>query len=535
MQRLVTRGEAVVVVELLPLAHHAVAVVVEDDDLDRQLVGRGGLEFTEIHAHAAVAVDVDHDAVRLRELRADGGWQAEAHRAHAARRQPQARLAIVEVLRGPHLVLADARRNDGFALGVPVDLLDHCVRLDQFAAAVVVQAMLLLEVRDLGVPGAEVRAESDAPAVIQHIRQVAVEQADLVPVDALDLADLGNIDVEVRYVLRVRREAAGVACHAVVETGAYGDEKIAVLDRVVGRGEAVHAEHVQGQRVLGVAGAECHQRGGDGDAVFRCEPPHGLGGVAVDHAAAGIDQRPFRLGQHGEEALAGSVGEAVVGDGLQPPSVAGQRQRAAAHEGSLPVLHVFRNIDDDGAGSAGAGEFEGAAHGGFEPLRVRHQEHVLGDRTHDRGYRGLLERVRADGAGRDLAADDDDGDGVGHAVAHRGHRVGRARAGRHHDDADLAAGAGVTGCHESGALFVRGHDQRHGRAAVVACVQLVVAEYRIVGGQDRAAAVAEDRIDAFVRQHLHHDIGAAHDFSCQGMTARALCAGLFAHLIAVAL
>jgi acetolactate synthase I/III small subunit len=39
-------------------------------------------------------------------------------------------------------------------------------------------------------------------------------------------------------------------------------------------------------------------------------------------------------------------------------------------------------------------------------------------------------------------------------------------------------------------------------------VLLVVAEHRVVGRQDRAAAVAEDRVDALVGQHLHDDLGA---------------------------
>ena len=78
-------------------------------------------------------------------LRADRGRQTETHRAHAAGRQPEARFPVVEVLRRPHLVLADAGRDDRLALGVPIDLLDHGVWLDQFAIAVVVQAVLRLE------------------------------------------------------------------------------------------------------------------------------------------------------------------------------------------------------------------------------------------------------------------------------------------------------------------------------------------------------------------------------------------------------
>jgi hypothetical protein len=52
----------------------------------------------------------------------------------------------VEVLRGPHLVLADAGRDDGLALRDAVDLLDHVVRLDEVAVAIVVHRVLPPEV-----------------------------------------------------------------------------------------------------------------------------------------------------------------------------------------------------------------------------------------------------------------------------------------------------------------------------------------------------------------------------------------------------
>jgi hypothetical protein len=95
--------------QLLPLLDHAVAAVVEHHHLDRQIVGGDGLHFADIHANAGVAVDVDDQAIALRELRADGRRQTETHGAHAARGQPQPRAAEIEVLGGPHLMLAHAR------------------------------------------------------------------------------------------------------------------------------------------------------------------------------------------------------------------------------------------------------------------------------------------------------------------------------------------------------------------------------------------------------------------------------------------
>jgi hypothetical protein len=72
-------------------------------------------------------------------------------------------------------------------------------------------------------------------------------------------------------------------------------------------------------------------------------------------------------------------------------------------------------------------------------------------------------------------------------------------------DAHPAAGAGKSGGHESGTLLVRRHDQRHRRSMF-----LVIAKYRIVDRQDGAAAIAENRVDTLVGQHLHQHVGARH-------------------------
>jgi hypothetical protein len=42
---------------------------------------------------------------------------------------------------------------------------------------------------------------------------------------------------------------------------------------------------------------------------------------------------------------------------------------------------------------------------------------------------------------------------------------------------------------------------------------VVVAEHRVVGGQDGAAAVAEDRLHALVDEDLHDHLGAGHAFA----------------------
>ena len=133
---------------------------------------------------------------------------------------------------------------------------------------------------------------------------------------------------------------------------------------------------------------------------------------------------------------------------------------------------------------------------------------MFGDGAHDGRYGRFLEGVRADGRSWHLAADDHHRHRVGHGIAHRRDRVGRARAGGHHDDADLAARAGIAGCHEPCTLFVGRDYELHRRFLVGLDVVIVVAEYRVIDRQDCAARIAEDRIHAFVGQDLHHGVRA---------------------------
>src|SRR5690606_6426628 len=77
------------------------------------------------------------------------------------------------------------------------------------------------------------------------------------------------------------------------------------------------------------------------------------------------------------------------------------------------------------------------------------------------------------------------------------------------------------GGHEAGALLVGRDDQLDLVVGAVA-LALVVAEDGVVGGQNRAAAVAEYGIHALVRQDLYDHVGAAHGFSGQRVLVRFL-------------
>ncbi len=95
--------------QVLPLADHAHALIVEDEDLDRQPVLHRRRHLLHRHLHAGFAGDVDDQRIGMRHLHADRGRQPIAHRAEATGGHPAVRLLELEVLRRPHLVLADFR------------------------------------------------------------------------------------------------------------------------------------------------------------------------------------------------------------------------------------------------------------------------------------------------------------------------------------------------------------------------------------------------------------------------------------------
>ena len=295
MQALVAGAQSALEEQLLPLLDHAVAEVVEHHDLDRQVVGRDGLELAEVHADAGVAVDVDDQAVALGELRADRRRQAESHGAHAAGGQPQPRAAEIEILRRPHLVLADAGGDDRLAAGQPVDLLDHVVRLDQLAVAVVVHRILARAARRsarchadqsrwkplrLAVIEQRSSASGIRPTWLQSTRLTLLISEASISKCAMNLA--------------LRGELRRIAGDAVVEARAEREQAIAVIDRIVGECRAVHAEHAHRQRIGGVDGADAHQRGDHRDPEVPGKFAQRSAALGVDHAAAGIDQRPLR-------------------------------------------------------------------------------------------------------------------------------------------------------------------------------------------------------------------------------------------------
>ena len=220
--------------------------------------------------------------------------------------------------------------------------------------------------------------------------------------------------------------------------------------------------------------------------------------AGIDHAAAGIEQRPLG-GRHHLDRLLDLVGIALE---LRPIALVLEFLRLAV--GALGELDVLRDIDHDRARPAAGGDMKRLVQRARQIGDGFHQIIVFGARPGDADGVAFLERVVADEMGRHLPGDDDERDGIAQRVGQAGDRVGRARPGGDQHAADLAGRARIAlgGMHR--ALLVPHQDVAH----------LVLLEQRIIDRQHRAAGIAENVLDALIGKRRHHHFRAGHLCHC---------------------
>ena len=146
---------ALLVEHLLPLADHAEVGVVEDGDLDRDAFGTGRDQLLRGHLEAAVAVDGPDHLVGSADLGPDGRGDGESHGPEPAGVDPRVGVVELPPLGGEHLVLADARGDDGVLWGHVAQRLDDELGLERSVPGLLVvdQRELLLPLPQLGPPG----------------------------------------------------------------------------------------------------------------------------------------------------------------------------------------------------------------------------------------------------------------------------------------------------------------------------------------------------------------------------------------------
>ena len=118
------------------------------------------------------------------------------------------------------------------------------------------------------------------------------------------------------------------------------------------------------------------------------------------------------------------------------------------------VLEIDGQVDDDGAGTPGAGEGVGVLDDGLDVADARDGDNALGGGAEDGRDVDVLERVGPELALGHLAGDDEQRHAVGERVGHGGEGVGDGLTGGDDSDAHLIASARIAGGGERRALLV---------------------------------------------------------------------------------
>ena len=304
--------------------------------------------------------------------------------------------------------------------------------------------------------------------------------------------------------------------HPVVEARADANHQIGPVHRHIGFIGAVHAQHAQPIGMIGGERAQTHQRRGERRAGQRLQLAQKRAGARarIDHAAAGIEHRRLRVGQHlhrfGDVRCGGGqrrrIAVAALGRGVGPDG-----------RGDLDVLG---DVDQHRAGAALRGDLESLVDGGGKLCRVLDEVIVLAAMAGDANRVGFLKSVRTNQAGGHLAGDDHHWNRVHEGIGNTGDRIGRAGAAGDQHHAGLARGARIAFRRMCLAGFMADKDVTDARFV----------KQRVVNRQHRAAGIAEHEFHAQANQAVDQNLGAA------AFTAHAISHGnafLFSHAAGV--
>ena len=175
--------------------------------------------------------------------------------------------------------------------------------------------------------------------------------------------------------------------------------------------------------------------------------------------------------------------------------------RGESDRARLPLGHVLRQHDGDGARPAVDGHGEGVGGGGRAVLRAEHLDHALRQRLERRRVVDLLERFAAHLAGGHVADEEHERSRVLLRRVQPDGGVGRARAPGHEGRGRLAGALGVGVGGEGARRFVTSQDEPDPLALPP---QLF---------QDRQIALAryvERHLDAVLHQRPHQGFAAVH-------------------------
>ena len=479
--------------QFLPLAHHAHPLVVDDHDLDRQAVLNRRRQLLNVHQDRRLTSHVDAAGAGVTDLHADGSRETVAHGPQPAGGHPAVGLFKAEVLRRPHLMLADFGGNQdiitvlGQLLQAPERVLGTDLRL----------ALLLRETEaidtaplvDLFPPAVEFtgvnvqRLRAPQPDhVFEHVSGIADDRN----IDHDVLVDRRGVDINVDLG-RIRRELVELAGDAVIEARTDVEHHVTVVHGQIGFVGAVHAQHPNELLIRSRVSPQPHQGVGNRHAGHPGELDQQLRGfwACVDDPAPSVDDRTLGLGQRLNSLL--NLSEIA----LEPRLVGSTADvRLLLVDVSLVHQHVFGQVDDNGAGTAGRRDQKGLVNNAGDVFNLLHQIVVLGTGAGDAGGIGFLEGVLSDQMGRHLPGQADNRNRVHERVGQARDSVGRTGAGGHQHTAHFTGRAGIALGRVDRRLLVAHED----------VPDRILLKQGIVNRQDCAAGIAEDDFNSLLDQ-----------------------------------
>ena len=290
----------------------------------------------------------------------------------------------------------------------------------------------------------------------------------------MQLGQLRRVNVHGGFVRLAGKILRRVAGDGEVEADADGQQQVAILQGEVGAarrhraGPANKGRLVAGHHIRGAPG------GDGGNLQERAKLLELSGGARQTDAVAGKEQRPLGLIQLFDQQADLLLQIRIAGMLLQL-----RRIKAAQCRGVVDGrgLHIERNINPDRAGTAVEGEINGLLHVVADLLRIENSNRVLGNRLDDgddvhllhaelaHSQRPLVFAEHAVGA-LHLAGDKQRRRRVQPRASDAGDRVGAARAGGDHADAEMAGDFGISLGADGAGLLMRVADrlQLHFRA-----------------------------------------------------------------------
>ena len=484
---------------VFPLGNHAEVLIVQNHGFDGELFDRHRAEFLNVHEHGTVAVNVDDGLVRMRGGHPARGSKTEAHRSRAERGNEGTRLAELEVLRRPHLVLTDTRADNRVALGFFVKRFDRFLRENVRAIAAIVlerETVLLFPTVDRFVPTGQVGLfEAGTLDEVDESDERIVQFAFDRELHLLVLVVFGAVDIEVDN-RRIRREFIDGSRDAVVKARAHGDEQIGIVNRPVADDGTVHPEPVERERVFRRESAQAHERRGHGNARQVGKFAEQFRRFGGNHAAADIEHRLFRRGNEVEYELKFVIHRMQLAGNARRQVV--RRKREFRHEERL--LDVFRDVDDDRARASARSDFECAVNDARKVFGLEDEEAVFDDGERHPEKVRFLEGLFPDELRENLSRDKNDGNAVHERVGNGRDEVGRARSGGGKANAGFAGGTRIAARHEAAALFVAREDRANLRRT----------RQRLVELNRGAARISENRIDTQFFEATDNDVCPAH-------------------------